>query len=1547
MSASESVALGVGSSAQESVYIYTGSGLTGGVTLFLAGLPSGVTASISPNPTTGYALVNLVADSTAKPGSYTVTVNGTAANAKAASTTFSLTVGAPSFTLSNYGQTQVGQGSSATNNIYMSPLNGFLGTAQLTVSGLPNGVTASFSPSLITGGSSTLTFTAVSTATVGTSTVTVTGTSGSTTATTSFPLQVGVPSFTLSTGGVSISPGGTASDYVSVTRVFGFTGSANLSVSGLPAGVTGSFAPDVVTGNSQLNLTASSTAAPGVSTVTVTGVSGSLKTTSTFSLTVAPGSFYLQAGNGVVQFAPGTTVTNIVSVFWSNQVSAGNVALSISGLPAGVTATFSPTSTSNTSVLTLTAASTAATATTNLTITGTLGSTTAATTFQVQIQPQSFLLSGPYSDTVGQGQSVTTPINITPVSGFTGTVNLSANGLPAGVTASFSPVATQTSSTLTLTASSTAALAGSVVTITGTSGSMTASTQFPLTVSAPSFNLSVGSTSLGLGTSAPVSVYVQGQNGFSGGVTLAVSGLPSGVTATVSPNPTTSNATITLTASASASVGQYNAVVTGTSGKLTASSLLNITVAAPSFTLSNYGGISLGQGASTQTNVQVNPLNGFTGSVQLSVSGLPSGISASFLPTPTNSSSTLTLTASSTASLGQYNATLVGTYGTQVLSIPLNVSIYAPTFNLSAYQTGTLAPGSSSQISIGVSPMYGFSSAVRLSASGLPAGVTATFSPSSATTQSTLTFTAATSAIPGEYNVTVSGVSGTTTSTVVVPLTIAAPTFTLSSSGISLGIGSSATETIYVSTNNGFAQPVQFAASGVPSGIMVAFSPNPGIGSTVMTVTAANTVAAGQYLFTVTGTGGGQTATSQIQVNAGVPSFTLYAYNISVGAGYASNEYVSISPTYGFSGTVQFSITGLPAGVTASFSPSSSTSSTNMTLSTTTAVQPGQYNLNVVGASGSQVNTVPMVLTVLAPSFSIVDYSTLLVGQGNTVMTYVSVQSQAGFAGSVSFSISGLPSGVTAAFSPNPTTGSSALSLTASSTTPVGQYTATVKGTSGSLSATTQLIFTVGTPSFTLSAYGGTQIGAGTAGLQSIYENPTFGFTGSVQYSVSGLPAGLTGTFSPATSTSGTSLSLAVASTVQPGQYSYTVTGKSGSLVASVTASFLVVSPTFTLNVYGDASIGQGTSSTVNVYINGQSGFTGAVQLSVSGLPSGVTATISPNPATSESVLTLTASNTASLGRYTVTLNGVSGTQSASTTFTVGVFTPTFQLGNTGSSLNIAQGTSAGSYITINNLYGFTGQVQLSVSGLPAGVTAAFSANPTTNQSLLTLTASSTAALVQSTLTITGTSGTQTATTTLQLGIYAPTFSISAGTPATLIQGSSTTDYLYINAPYGLIAPVQLALTGLPSGVTASISPNPTTNSSIVTLSAASNVVPGLYSITVSGTSGAQSATSSFTLYVPIESTTTTATINTTSFPASSPGIISVHVSCDSACGSVFFKEDNTGWANATLDANGNFSSHGTMPITTPGPHTVTVTYLGSAQYASSTSNTVNFTILQ
>ena len=96
--------------------------------------------------------------------------------------------------------------------------------------------------------------------------------------------------------------------------------------------------------------------------------------------------------------------------------------------------------------------------------------------------PDFTLTASPNTVTITQGSNGTSTITVVPVNGFSGSVTLSASGLPSGVTAGFSPNPTTSTSALTLTASATAATGTSTVTITGVSGSLTHTTTLSLTV---------------------------------------------------------------------------------------------------------------------------------------------------------------------------------------------------------------------------------------------------------------------------------------------------------------------------------------------------------------------------------------------------------------------------------------------------------------------------------------------------------------------------------------------------------------------------------------------------------------------------------------------------------------------------------------------------------------------------------------------------------------------------------------------------------------------------------------------------------------------------------------------------------------------------------------------------------------------------------------------------------------------------------------------------------------------------------------------------------
>jgi hypothetical protein len=97
----------------------------------------------------------------------------------------------------------------------------------------------------------------------------------------------------------------------------------------------------------------------------------------------------------------------------------------------------------------------------------------------------------------------------------------------------------------------------------------------------------------------------------------------------------------------------------------------------PNFSLSaSPSSVSVTQGSSGSSTITVTPTGGFTGSVTLSNSTLPSGVTASFGTNPTTGTSVLTFTASSTATTGTSSVTITGTSGalTHTTSISLTIN---------------------------------------------------------------------------------------------------------------------------------------------------------------------------------------------------------------------------------------------------------------------------------------------------------------------------------------------------------------------------------------------------------------------------------------------------------------------------------------------------------------------------------------------------------------------------------------------------------------------------------------------------------------------------------------------------------------------------------------------------------------------------------------------------------------------------------------------------------------------------------------------------------
>jgi len=492
------------------------------------------------------------------------------------------------------------------------------------------------------------------------------------------------------------------------------------------------------------------------------------------------------------------------------------------------------------------------------------------------------------------------------------------------------------------------------------------------------------------------------------------------------------------------------------------------------------------------------------------------------------------------------------------------------------------------------------------------------------------------------------------------------------------------------------------------------------------------------------------------------PDFTIGAApsSVTVTQGGNGTSTITITSLNGFNSATTLSASGLPSGVTAAFStnpvtpPANGSGTSTLTLTASSSATTGSSTVTITGTSGSTIHSTTIALTVNAtaqPNFTIgASPSSVTVTQGGNGTSTVTIASQNSFSSATTLSATGLPSGVTAAFSTNPVTppangsATSTLTLTASATATTGAATVTVTGTSGTLSHSTTIALTVNS----------------SVGLQTAVYDSTLKAPKCVN-AASGCDSGPSLLLGRDTLSGGSEPN-------QPNTInSSCADGTSGTFHSDESNDRLVIATT------DGSGLAAGKTVKVSATVWAYSGFTSDhLDLYYAANASSPTwvliATLTP---TAPGAQTLSANYTLPSG----TLQAVraqfryQGSASSCTTgayndhddliFAVGAGTPGFTVSAAPSSVGVTQGSTANSTITVTSQNGFNSATTLSVSGLPSGVTAAFAPNPVTPPangsatSTLTFTASPTATTGTSTVTVTGTSGTTTATANITLTV--------------------------------------------------------------------------------------------------------------------------------------------------------------------------------------------------
>ncbi|MEW6731971.1 MAG: SBBP repeat-containing protein [Acidobacteriota bacterium] len=462
---------------------------------------------------------------------------------------------------------------------------------------------------------------------------------------------------------------------------------------------------------------------------------------------------------------------------------------------------------------------------------------------------QDFPRMNPFQNNFGGGTSDAFVVKIGSVANNCAAVTISPITLPSGtIGSSYNQTLTASggASPFTFTIASGMLPGGLSLSTAGViSGTPTAVGTFNFTVTAMDSNGCPGSQSLSIqissantgdftltltpnsqivtaGAATSFTIGLQAINGFAQPITLSATLAPSSsnISLSFSSNTITpgSSATLTVSAAQTAPPGSFNIMIMGTAGALIRTQTASLVVTSGNsneFVLvANPAVINVAPGASANFTTGVQAIGNFSQPVNLSLNVTPANGAITVNPTSAianpGSSASFNITTTASAS-GTFTITITGAAGQLIRTASVTVNVGVSDITLLVMPTSqAITAGASTNFTIGVQAIGGFSEPINLSTSISPPdnNVTASLSSNRVMPGSSATLTVNTTANvqTGTFTITITGTASQLVRTATATVNVLAPDFllVLNPAQIMVARGKKAQLTVNISRPGGF-----------------------------------------------------------------------------------------------------------------------------------------------------------------------------------------------------------------------------------------------------------------------------------------------------------------------------------------------------------------------------------------------------------------------------------------------------------------------------------------------------------------------------------------------------------------------------------------------------------------------------------------------------------------------------------------------------------------------------------------------------------------------